>query len=213
MSGTIFVYFTTSEGTRTSLRVRIKLTIRRPLLIVNPISLSENVNRNSQRIFDVELRNEGEVAATNVRADLPVDSRLSLVSFSNMNQTADEDGELALLPGQTASMSLAVTTGNSALGEMSGTIAANSQLASATLKYKFYITSTQKLNLTYFVKDEYTYFASGAPLVSGAEVRLTNPRRGYSVTKFTTNETGKIKCFPAPTRQSASKKQNCLIYQ
>ena len=101
-------------------------------------------------------------------------------------------------------MSLAVTMGNSALGEMSGTIVVNSQLASATLRYKFYITSTQKLNLTFFVKDEYTYFASGAPLVSGAEVRLTNPRRGYSVTRFTTNETGKIKCFPAPTRQSAS---------
>ena len=96
LSGTIFVYFTTSEGTRTSLRVRIKLTIRRALLIFNPSSLSENVNRNSQRIFDVELRNEGEVAATNVRVDLPVDSRLSLVSFSNMNQTSDEDGELTL---------------------------------------------------------------------------------------------------------------------
>ena len=191
LSGTIFVYFTTSEGTRTSLRVRIKLTIRRPLLIFNPSSLSENVNRDSQRIFDVELRNEGEVAATNVRADLPVDPRLSLISFSNTNQTSKENHELILLPREWSIMSLAITPGNSLLGEMGGTIAVNSDLASATLRYKFYITSIQKLNMTFFVKDEYTYFASGAPLVSGAEVRLTNPRRGYSETKYTTNETGK----------------------
>ena len=190
LSGTIFVQFTTSEGTRTSLRVRIKLTIRRPLLIFYPSSLSENVNRGSQRILDVELRNEGEVTATAVRPDLPNDSRISLVSFSSMNQTSTENDELNLLPGETAIMSLAVTVGDSALGEISGTIAVNSDLASATLRYKFYITSTQKLNLTFLVKDEYTYFASGAPLLSGAEVRLANPRRGYSESRFTTNDTG-----------------------
>ena len=192
LSGSIYIHFTTSEGTRTSLRVRIKLTIRRPLLIFNPSSLSENVNRDSQKFLDIELKNEGEVAATNVLASLPADPRLSLLSFSNANQTSEETGGLILFPGDTAIMSLAVTTANSALGEMSGTIAVNSDLASATMRYKFYITSIQKLNLTFFVKDEYTYFASGAPLVSGAEVRLSNPRRGYAETRFTTNETGNV---------------------
>lgn len=191
LSGTIFIIFTTSEGTRTTLRVSIRLSIRLPLLRFTPSSLTENVIRGSQRIIDVELKNEGEVTATNIRADLPIDSRLSLVSFSTLNQTSDVQGDLTLSPGETAVISLAVTAADATLGEMSGTIAVNSDLTYATLSYRFYITSVQQLNLTFLVKDEYTYFAAGAPLVSGAEVRLSNPRRGYSETRFTTNETGK----------------------
>jgi hypothetical protein len=46
------------------------------------------------------------------------------------------------------------------------------------------------MNLTFVIKDEYTYFASGSPLVTGAEVRLVNPNRGYSESRYTLNNTG-----------------------
>ena len=193
LSGTIYVIFKTSEGTRISLRVRIRLTIRRPLLIFTPSSLSENVVRGTQKIIEITLKNDGEVTARNLKADLPTDPRLSLISFSSANQSEPSDAsEFDLPPATTAVMSIAVTAVDSALGEMSGTIAINSDLASATIRYKFYITSIQQLNLTFLVKDEYTYFASGAPLVSGAEVRLSNPRQAYSETRYTTNETGNL---------------------
>ena len=46
------------------------------------------------------------------------------------------------------------------------------------------------MNITFVIKDEYTYFASGSPLVTGAEVRLVNPNRGYSESRYTLNNTG-----------------------
>ena len=190
LSGTINIHFETSDGTRTLLTVRIQLKIQRPLLTFSPSSLSENIIRGTQKLVNIELSNLGEVTARNVQLDLPHDPRLSLVTFSAMNQTATPPD---LPPRLSASITLAVTTSSdNGLGEMSGVIAVNSDLASATLRYKFYITSIQQLDLVFFMKDEYTYFASGAPLVSGAEVRLINPRQGYSETRYTTNETGKF---------------------
>ena len=142
--------------------------------------------------MDIVLNNDGEVFAKNVRLGFPNDPRISVVSISAPNQAQTLD-KFDMPAGSNVSITIAVTTSDDAgLGEMTGTIAVNSDLASASLRYKFYITSIQQLDLVFYVKDEYTYFASGSPLVSGAEVRLTNPRRRYSEQRYTTNTTGDI---------------------
>ncbi|CAG2220375.1 unnamed protein product [Mytilus edulis] len=87
-------------------------------------------------------------------------------------------------------MSLAVTVeSNTPLGELRGAIAVNTNLTTFSLPYAITITSERRLNLTFVIKDEYTYFATGSPLVIGAEVKLVNPRRGYSETRLTYNNT------------------------
>ena len=142
--------------------------------------------------MDIVLNNDGDVLAKNVILGFPNDPRISVVSISAPNQTQTLD-KFDMPAGSNVSITIAVTTADDAgLGEMTGTIAVNSDLASASLRYKFYITSIQQLDLVFYVKDEYTYFASGSPLVSGAEVRLTNPRRRYSETRYTTNTTGDL---------------------
>ncbi|KAL3847724.1 hypothetical protein ACJMK2_018620 [Sinanodonta woodiana] len=194
LSGTIYVIFASDDGTTARLQVYIRLTIRTPLLVFSPNSISQNIIRGTQMIFEVMLSNQGEVAARNIVTDFPNDQRLSIVSFSNVKDNSSSTSEnITIASGEVATMAIAVTIPQDAgLGEISGTIAVNSELASATIDYVFFITSIRRLNLTFAVKDEYTYFASGAPLVSGAEVRLSNPQRQYSEKRFTTNETGHV---------------------
>ncbi|XP_052075242.1 uncharacterized protein LOC127712685 isoform X3 [Mytilus californianus] len=102
-------------------------------------------------------------------------------------------GSLTIPPLSEAIMSLAITVeSNTPLGELRGTIAVNTNLTTFILPYAFTINSERQLNLTFVIKDEYTYFATGAPLVTGAEIKLVNPRRGYSETRFTYNDTGTV---------------------
>ncbi|CAG2246407.1 unnamed protein product [Mytilus edulis] len=193
LNGRIYVIFSTPEGTETRLQVNMQFSVRKPLLVFAPTTLRENIVRGTQKILDVQVHNDGEVAAKNVIVSLPNDNRLSLVSFATVDRlnSNENNNGITIGPNEVAMMSLVVTTGlNDGLGEMRGTIVLNTDLTAASLSYRFYITSLSKLNLTITVKDEYTYFASGAPLVSGAEVRLINPRRQYSEKRYTTNETG-----------------------
>ena len=186
LSGVIYVVFTSQSGTTARLLISISLSIRTPLLVFTPDRLTANIVRGTQRILDVEMRNDGEVAATNVRLDLPADNRLSLVSFST-DQTDTSDVSNRVIPaGGSGRFSLAVTVPSTeSLGELSGRIAINTELTTFFLSYKFYITSIRNLNLTVRVEDEYTYFAEDTPLLAGALVRLTNPRTRYSETLYT----------------------------
>ena len=189
LSGTILIIFTSQLGTTTQLQVDIRLSVRTPLLVFTPDRLTANIVRGTQRILDVEMRNDGEVAATNVRLDLPADNRLSLVSFST-DQTDTSDVSGRVIPaGGSGRFSLAVTVPrNESLGELSGSIAINTESTTSHLPYTFYVTSIRNLDLTVRVEDEYTYFAADRPLVAGALVRLTNPRIRYSETLLTSDE-------------------------
>lgn len=185
--GTIYVLFTSQSGTASRLQVRINLSVLRPVIELNPPLIRANIVRGTQKILNINLTNIGEVEAKNIKVSLPNDKRLTLVSFT----TSSSDGSDEILPGQSGLISIAVTTSSTeGLGEMTGTIYINSDLSSKALQYVIYIVSLQMFNVTFTVKDEYTYFAEGAPLVSNAKVRLVNPRRGYSEIKYTTNETG-----------------------
>ncbi|KAI0218858.1 hypothetical protein LSAT2_029466 [Lamellibrachia satsuma] len=53
----------------------------------------------------------------------------------------------------------------------------------------FVLVSSDKLNLTVRVEDEFTYFADGRPLLAGAKVTLRSRLRGVSLTQYT-NESG-----------------------
>ena len=183
LSGVIYVVFTSQSGTTARLLISIRLSVRTPLLVFTPDRLTANIVRGTQRILDVEMRNDGEVAATNVRLDLPADNRLSLVSFST-DQTDTSDVSNRVIPaGGIGRFSLAVTVPSTdSLGELRGRIAINTDLTTSYLSYTFYVTSIRDLNLTVRVEDEYTYFAADRPLLAGALVRLTNPRTRFTET-------------------------------
>ena len=193
--GTIYIVFATNQGTTTRLRIGIRLSIQKPVLSLLPNSISANIVRGTQRFFNIGIKNIGEVAATNVDISLPNDPRITLVSLSLVNRSEDAAiaDELSINPDGEAQMTFGVTIGsNAALGEFHGTIYVNSKLTSTPVQYEFFVTSLQRFNLTFTIKDEYTYFAEGSPLVAGAKVTLSNPRRQYAQTLYTTNETGYV---------------------
>ncbi|KAH3832132.1 hypothetical protein DPMN_105409 [Dreissena polymorpha] len=193
--GTIYIVFASDHGTTTRLRINIRLSIQKPVLSFLPNSISANILRGTQRFFNIGIKNIGKVAATNIDISLPNDPRITLVSLSLVNSSEDvvTGDKLGIPPDGEAQMTFGVTIGsNAALGEFHGTIYVNSKLTSTPLQYEFFVTSLQRFNLTFTIKDEYTYFAEGSPLVSGAKVSLSNPRRQYAQTFYTTNETGYV---------------------
>ena len=190
-TGMISVSFTSLNRTNTLVVVAIQLKILRPVLELYPPSLSISVVKGEQRALEVKLLNSGEVIAKNVKVELPNERRLSIVSFSTSNQTSSALDGTDLPAGAMAAIWLTITiASDETLGEMTGRIAINSDLTSATLRYTFYIVSIKQINLSFEVKDQYTYYASGSPLVQGAEVRLSNPRQRFSEVRHTNNDTG-----------------------
>ena len=148
-------------------------------------------------MLDIKVTNIGDVSARDVTINLPSDPRISLVSFSNIGVWIPSDAGysngLVIHPKGKAGISLTITIeSNAGLGEMSGSIAVNTNTTTFWISYKMFITSVRQMNLTFVIKDEYTYFASGSPLVTGAEVRLVNPQRGYSESRYSLNDTGMI---------------------
>ncbi|KAL5014467.1 hypothetical protein ScPMuIL_008737 [Solemya velum] len=196
LRGTIIIILSTFYGTVTSGRVDIKLDVRRPVLKLSPTSLEGNIVRGTLQTFKVEVTNIGEVMAQNLLVTMPTNQQFSIIAFSiSTNSSEIESSEenllTKLLPQETATLSIAVTTSSSdKLGEMSGNIAFNSRLTSASLPYHINITSVQLLNLSITVEDEFTYFAYDHPAVSNAEVHLTSPRQQYREIRHTTNESG-----------------------
>ncbi|XP_048249483.1 uncharacterized protein LOC124117067 [Haliotis rufescens] len=189
LRGVIAVVFSTPDGTTARVRIGLQLNVRKPVLVVSPTSLSDSVPRGTQKTFQVNIKNEGEVTAKSLRVTMPSEPRLTMSAYSTTTRIASVDG-LDLQPNETAILVLTVTTGaTDGLGQISGSVALNSDLSSASISYRFYVTSQEKLNITVRVEDEYTYFASDKPLVSGAVVTLRNPRRGYTEQRITTNQT------------------------
>ena len=54
----------------------------------------------------------------------------------------------------------------------------------------FVLVSSDKLDLTVRVEDEFTYFADGQPLLAGAKITLRSRLRSVSLTQYT-NESGR----------------------
>ncbi|XP_048252814.1 uncharacterized protein LOC124134850 [Haliotis rufescens] len=189
LRGTIAIVFSTPDGTTARVTVGLQLNVRKPFLVLSPTSLSESVPRRTQKTFQINIKNEGEVSAKSLRVAMPSESRLTMSAFSSETTLDSADG-LDLQPNETAILILTFTTGAAdSLGQFTGSVALNSDLFSASIPFTFYVTSQETLNITVRVEDEYTYFATGKPLVSGAVVTLQNPRRGYRQQRTTTNQT------------------------
>jgi hypothetical protein len=190
--GYMYISFTSIQGTFTSMRINIKLNIKKPIFVLEPNLIRENFMPGSIKIMDVNITNIGEVSARNVSVSLPMDSRFSLVSFTLEKHKFTDSSYIDILSKDSALLSIAIIIGrNDSLGEITGTIYINSLSTSSRLPFTIYISSTETTTVTFTVKDEYTYFAIGSPLVTNVTITLSNPRRKFLETKTTENETGK----------------------
>ena len=95
--------------------------------------------------------------------------------------------------GQSAKLSILVQTPETQqLGEISASIVITSREISKAILITLTVSSDTLMNLTIVVEDEYTYFASGQPLVNNAAVTIINYQRGIRMTKGTDIDNGTL---------------------
>ena len=178
------------EGTEAFLSVNLFIAQILPELVVSPPSFTTRVVRGTARSLDFNITNVGSIPANMVRAVLPDVAFMSLVNFGTAQQ--QNQGELTLDSGESAILTVLVTIHpEEPLGEISGRIVISSMETFQTIGFRILVSSDMLMNLTVVVEDEYSYFAEGRPLLSGAGVTLTNNQRGIRET-LTTTESGMV---------------------
>jgi len=172
VKGIFGIIVDSSEGTMIQIIVNFHIEPILPNFLIEPSSLSARIIRGTSRIFEFAIVNTGRTVANNVHSLLPQTDFISLVSFGHLEQNSSK---LSLKSGQTAVLSLLIKIPLSQdLGDISATIAVVSTEISASIPLRFMVSSNLLMNLTIIVEDEFTYFASGEPLVNDASITLIN---------------------------------------
>ena len=180
----------TTEGTSLQLFALIEVEAILPSLSVNPSSVNARIIRGRSRILEFNITNLGRAEAFNVQALIPDTEILSFISFGS-SQQSDNEQPVNLRNGQSATLSILVQTpATQQLGELSASIVITSNEASTFIPIRLTVSSDNLMNLTVVVEDEYTYFASGEPLVDNAAVTIINNQRGIRITIGTKTDNG-----------------------
>ena len=134
------------------------------------------------------MTNGGRAEASNVQVLIPDIEFFSFISFGGPHQGEDDQRN-----GQSAKLSILVQTPETQqLGEISASIVITSREVSKAIPIILTVSSDTLMNLTIVVEDEYTYFASGQPLVNNAAVTIINYQLGIRMTKGTDIDNGTL---------------------
>ena len=191
--GLFLVVLETSQGTMLRVTVNVRIEPILPRLSVDPPSVSTRIIRGRPRVFEFNITNTGRTVASNVQSVLPNANFLSFISFGSTQQN---EGGFSLENGQSAVLSILTQTPESQqLGEISASIVIASREVSVSIPITLIVSSNVFMNLTVIVEDEYTYFASGRPLVNDAAVTLVNYQRNIRITQTTELDNGTVTFF------------------
>ena len=193
LNGLFFIIMETSQGTRLQITVNVRIDPILPRLLVNPPSVHTRIIRGSSRVFEFNITNTGRTIARNIRSIIPSTNFISLISFGSSQLS---EGNFSLESGQSAVLSILIQTPESQqLGEISSRIAIASNEVSVSIPIVLLVSSDVFMNLTVIVEDEYTYFASGQPLVNDATVTLINYQRNIRISQTTELDNGTVTFF------------------
>ena len=190
LRGTFLITVDSAEGTRSTIIASLHIDPILPRLTINSASLNARIVRGRSRVFEFNVTNTGRATAHNMEAAITGGIFLSFLSFGNMEQGS---GALSLEAGESAIFSiLARTSEEQALGVITANILISSNEAFASLPVNLTVSSDSLVNLTVIVEDEYTYFASGRPLVNDAIVTLVNHQRNLRLQQSTSARNGSV---------------------
>ena len=193
LSGLLFINVNTIQGTRLQLAVTVRIQPILPRLSVNPSSVNTRIVRGRSRVLELNITNTGRTVASNVRSVLPNTIFISLISFGSSQQS---EGNFSLQSGQSAVLSiLAQTPESQELGEISSRVVITSDEVSVSIPIVLVVSSDVFMNFTVIVEDEYTYFASGQPLVNDATVTIINYQRRLRLSQTTELDNGTVTFF------------------
>ena len=193
LNGLFLVLLETSQGTMLQTTVYVQIEPILPRLTVDTPSVNTRIIRGRSRVFEFNVTNTGRTVATNVQALLPNTDVISFISFGTSRQS---EGDFSLENGESAVLSILIQTPESRqLGQISARIVIASREVSISIPVVLIVSSDVFMNLTVIVEDEYTYFASGQPLVTNAAVTLVNYQRNIRITQTTDLDTGTVTFF------------------
>ena len=186
LNGLFYIVLNTTQGTTLQLGVYLQIEPTLPSFIIDPPSLNASIIRGRQKVFEFYVTNIGRAPANNVYPVLPDTDLISFISFGE-----SQDGEMSLDHEQSAILSiLTQTPANQQFGEITASIIITSNELSVRIPINLLVSSDILMNLTIVVEDEYTYFASGQPLVTNAAVTLINSQHGIRITQSTEEDNG-----------------------
>ena len=191
LTGFFLISIEAGEGTTLNLVASLQIDPALPHLSIDPPYLNTRIVSGRSRIFEFNVTNSGNAAAHNVRSILPQTSFISFISFGNAQS---REGALQLQSGESALFSIIIQIPPSQqLGEIDATIIIAGSDVYTSLPIDVMVTSDTLMNLTVIVEDEYTYFASGQPLVTTAAVTLANYHKNIRITQYTEEGNGTVK--------------------
>ena len=185
------VRFEADRGTSASVLVNLRIQQILPSFMINPPTVSTRIVRGRSRVFQFNITNTGRATAHGVQPVLPETDIFSFISLGS-EQSSGGSGELNLQSGESATLSVLVRTDDSQqLGEITASFYLTSDEVSQRIPVSLIVSSNILMNLTVVVEDEYTYFASGEPLVKDAAVTLINYQRGLRIEQTTEERNGR----------------------
>ena len=175
LSGLFVIALNSTQNTLLQIFVRFEIEPSLPQFLIKPPLLNTRVVRGQSRIFEFNITNVGQAVIKNVQFLFPNTDIISPVSFGNLQQA---NSTLNLSSRQSAVLSVFVKIAESQeLGDVVTSIFIISMQTSATIPVTLTVSSNLLMNLTIVVEDEFTYFASGEPLVDNAVITLINYQR------------------------------------
>ena len=187
LSSLFLIEFETDQGASTSALVNLRVQQILPQLKIDPPRISSRLVRGTSTVFQFNVINVGSTTAHNVEPVIPDTPVFSFIGLGN-SESSYGDGQFNLSSGESASLSIqAMVSDDMPLGEISASLYIVSDEVSQQIPVSLTLSSDLLMNLTIIVEDEYTYFASGEPLVSDAIVTIINYQRDIRTT-LTTEE-------------------------
>ena len=185
------VELSTTQGTSLQFFVRLQIEQILPSFTISPPFLHTRITRGRSRVYEFNITNVGRAEASNVRSLIPDTDIFSFISFGGPQQS--DDSSINLGTGEFATLSILIQTAASQqLGDISASIVIASGEISRAIPITLIVSSNTLMNLTVIVEDEYTYFASGQPLVDNAIVTIINYQRSVRITKSTSVDNGTV---------------------
>ena len=190
VNGFFIITVRSSQGTSLQINTYFRIEPILPNFVIEPSSLNTRVVRGRSQVFMFNITNTGRITANAIQTLLPNSNIFSLISFGDRLQN---EAGFDLEREQSAVLSISIQTPSSQqLGDISASIAIISQQLSASIPIRLTVSSNLLMNLTVIVEDEFTYFASGEPLVNYAAITLTNNQRGIRITLTTEAGNGTV---------------------
>ena len=179
-----------SQGTSLQLSVNFQITPILPNFVIEPSSINTRVLRGRSHILEFNVTNTGRITANAVQVLLPNSEFISFVSFGNQSQNITG---LDIQRENSAILSVLIQIPSmQQLGDITASIAVISTRISTSIPIRLTVSSNLLMNLTVIVEDEFTYFASGEPLVNDAAITLINYQRGIRITLTTKAGNGTV---------------------